>query len=236
VDGRPTLVSNVETLANLPLLTALGVPAYRGAGTERSPGTFLLTLGGRVTRPGLYELPFGTTLRTAVESLGGTTGTPTGFLMGGYFGGLLNERGLDLPLDYDTVAAEGSGLGCGAVTVLDARDCPVRVAADVMAYFDRGNAGQCGSCFNGTAAMSATLSALLGQAAVDEDLDRLRRWSVTLRGRGACATLDGAAALAASLPREFPDTVRAHLDGRCPLCRTEDRAAPPAPLRSQRCA
>ncbi|HEY3684722.1 MAG TPA: NADH-ubiquinone oxidoreductase-F iron-sulfur binding region domain-containing protein [Streptosporangiaceae bacterium] len=221
VAGRPTLVSNVETLANLPLLT--GGP----------PGTFLLTLGGRVANPGLYELPFGTPMRTAIEALGGTTVRPAGYLMGGYFGGLLNARGGDLPLDYDALAAEGSGLGCGAVTVLGARDCPVHVAAEVMAYFDRSNAGQCGSCFNGTAAMSATLSALVAQTAADADLDRLRRWSATLRGRGACATLDGAAALAASLLREFPGAVRAHLDGSCPPCRTDSRIGRAAPFAVQ---
>lgn len=219
VAGRPTLVSNVETLANLPLLTAMGVSAYREAGTERSPGTFLLTLGGRVARPGLYEIPLGTPMRAAIETLGGVAVPPAGFLMGGYFGGLLNERGRDLPLDHDTTTAEGAGLGCGAVTVLGPEDCPVHVAAEVMAYFDRGNAGQCGSCFNGTAAMSAILSALRTRAASSEDVDRLRRWSVTLKGRGACGTLDGAANLAASLLREFPDTVRAHLDGPCPRCR-----------------
>ncbi|MGW4796601.1 NADH-ubiquinone oxidoreductase-F iron-sulfur binding region domain-containing protein [Nonomuraea sp. NPDC004297] len=230
VAGRPTLVSNVETLANLPLITGMGVRAYREAGTERSPGTFLMTLGGRVERPGLYELPLGTMMRTAIESFGGTTGAPAGFLMGGYFGGLLNARGQDLALDYDTMAAEGSGLGCGAVTVLDARDCPVRVAAEVMAYFDRGNAGQCGSCFNGTAAMSAVLSALAAQTAAVADLDRLRRWSVTLKGRGACATLDGAAALAASLLREFPDAPAIHIEGSCPLCRAGERVGQSAPF------
>lgn len=230
VAARPTLVSNVETLAHLPLITGLGVPAYREAGTERSPGTFLLTLGGRVRRPGLYEVPLGTPMRTAIEQLGGATAAPAGFVMGGYFGGLLNARGMDIPLDHDATAAAGAGLGCGAVTVLGGDDCPVQVAAEVMAYFDRGNAGQCGSCFNGTAAMAATLSALLAQTAADADLDHLRRWSVTLKGRGACGTLDGASNLAASLLREFPDAVRSHLDGTCPLCRTGGRIRTTAPF------
>ena len=78
-------------------------------------------------------------------------------------------------------------------------DCPVAVAASVMAYFDRENAGQCGSCFNGTAAMSAVDGALRDGVATSEDLARLERWSVVLRGRGACATLDAATNVAASL-------------------------------------
>jgi NADH:ubiquinone oxidoreductase subunit F (NADH-binding) len=230
VDGRPTLVSNVETLANLPVLTRLGAGGYRALGTAGAPGTFLLTLGGRCAAPGLYELPLGTPMGAALDALGGTVDRPTGFLMGGYFGGLLNERGLDVALDYDATAAAGSGLGCGAVTVLGPRDCPVRVAAEVMAYFDRENAGQCGSCFNGTAAMSGTLAGLVAQAAGPEDVERLRRWSVQLVKRGACGTLDGAAHLAASLLREFPEAVQVHLDGGCADCAEGAEPAIAAPF------
>lgn len=230
VRGRPTLVSNVETLANLPILTRLGVDGYRAVGTEEAPGTFLMTLGGWVARPGLYELPLGTPMGAAIEALGGTDGTPPGFLVGGYFGGLVGERGAGLSLDYDTMSKQGIGLGCGAVTVLGPQDCFVHVAAEVMAYFDRTNAGQCGSCFNGTAAMSATLSALVAQTATGEDLERLRRWSVVLKGRGACGTLDGATQLAASLLREFPAAVQAHLDGSCPQCRLNGRVGDAAPF------
>jgi NADH:ubiquinone oxidoreductase subunit F (NADH-binding) len=98
-------------------------------------------------------------------------------------------------------------------------DCPVAVAASVLAYFDRENAGQCGSCFNGTAAMAAAAGALRDGAATTEDVDRLRRWSVVLRGRGACATIDAACNVAASLLDQFPDEVVHHLGGACPNCR-----------------
>src|SRR5690606_31197901 len=145
VEGRPTLVSNVETLANLPYLAAHGPAWYRSAGTERTPGTFLLTLGGACARPGLYEVPFGPRLGDVVEDLGGAFGDPSGFLMGGYFAGLLNRRGLEIPLEYAALADAGSGLGCGAVTVLGDHDCAVAVASVVMAYFDKESAGQCGS-------------------------------------------------------------------------------------------
>ena len=86
-------------------------------------------------------MPFGITLGEAAESLGRPGGAPRGYLMGGYFAGLLNERGHALPLDYDVMAAEGSGLGCGSVTVLGPEDCPVGVAAQLLAYFARENAG-----------------------------------------------------------------------------------------------
>ena len=88
-----------------------------------------------------------------------------------------------------------------------------------MAYFDRENAGQCGSCFNGTAAMSAVTEALRDGVATSEDLARLERWSVVLRGRGACATLDAATNIAASLLSAFPQVVDRHLQNACESCR-----------------
>jgi NADH:ubiquinone oxidoreductase subunit F (NADH-binding) len=87
-----------------------------------------------------------------------------------------------------------------------------------MAYYDRENAGQCGSCFNGTAAMAAATAALRDGVATDEDVARLERWSVVLRGRGACGTLDGATNIAASLLRQFPTAVARHLAHECVAC------------------
>lgn len=217
VDGRPTLVSNVETLANLPWIRRLGAAGYRAAGTERSPGTFLMTLTAD-GRTGLYEVPFGTTLRALLGRAGEDAGTVRGLLMGGYFGGVVTADALDLPLEYDSFAARGSGLGCGAVSLIGPQVCPVAVTAAVMSYFAKENAGQCGSCFNGTAAMSAVLDALRERRAGPADLDRLRGWSTGLRGRGACGTLDGAANIAAALLREFPETVAAHANGICAPC------------------
>ena len=209
VVGCPTMVSNVETIANLPRIAT---------GGDDGPETFLMTLSGDCPQPGLFEVPFGGTLGEVAETLGGLTSAPRGYLMGGYFAGLLNSRGHGLALDYDVFAAEGSGLGCGAVVVLGPEDCPVGVAAQVLAYFDRNNAGQCGSCFNGTAAMSGVVSALAHGAAGQPDVDRLRAWTASLPGRGACGTLDGAANVARSLLREFPGDVLAHIQDRCAPC------------------
>lgn len=230
VDGRPTLVCNVETLANLPFIHHQGAERFREVGTDLAPGTFLLTLNGNIRRPGLYEVALGTQLGDLLDLVGGPAQEVTGALMGGYFAGMLGPHALDLPLDYDQLAAAGSGLGAGAVTILGSRDCPVDLAADLMAYFDRENADQCGSCFNGTAAMSAVLSALRSHAAEPSDVDRLRRWSQDLRGRGACATLDGATNIAASLLREFPDTITRHLDGTCSICAASPGGSAPGPF------
>jgi NADH:ubiquinone oxidoreductase subunit F (NADH-binding) len=218
VEGRPTLVSNVETLANLPFLQRHGSAAFRSQGSPMSPGTFLATITGAGRPPALYELPHGLAFTELLALHGVSPDQVRGALMGGYFAGLLNRRVLETTLDHETMRALGSGLGCGAISVIT-DDCPVAVAASVLAYFDRENAGQCGSCFNGTAAMAAAAGALRDGAATVEDVDRLRRWSVVLRGRGACATLDAACNVAATLLDQFPDEVARHLEGGCPDCR-----------------
>lgn len=217
VGGLPTVVSNVETLANLPFIHRHGAVAYRSVGTDGSPGTFLATVTGAGRAPGLYEVPFGVPAAELVALHGIDAGRVQGAVMGGYFAGLLDRRVLDGALDHESLRSAGSGLGCGAVSLIT-DECPVAVAASVLAYYDRENAGQCGSCFNGTAAMAAAATALRDGVADAEDLARLQRWSVVLRGRGACATLDAACNIAASMLAMFPDDVSRHLDGQCPRC------------------
>lgn len=217
VGELPTLVSNVETLANLPYLQRHGSAAFRSLGTSLSPGTFLVTLSGASRPPGLYEIPHGLAFTELLALHGISPEQVRGALLGGYFAGLLDRSVLDATLDHESLRGLGSGLGNGAIAVLT-DDCPVAVAASVLAYFDRENAGQCGSCFNGTAAMAAVAGALRDGVATDEDLARLRRWSVVLRGRGACQTLDAATNIAASLLDRFPDPVQHHLDNGCQTC------------------
>jgi NADH:ubiquinone oxidoreductase subunit F (NADH-binding) len=218
VGGHPTLVSNVETLACLPFLHQHGARPFRAAGTSSSPGTFLLTLSGAGRPPVLYEIPHGLAFTELLALHGVSAEQVRGALTGGYFCGLLNREILDAKLDHETMRRLGGGLGCGAVSILT-QDCPVAVAASVMAYFGRENAGQCGSCFNGTVAMAAVTEALRDGVASPQDLTRLQRWSVVLRGRGACATLDGATNVAASLLRAFPQPVARHLENDCAACR-----------------
>lgn len=210
VEGGPTLVLNVETLARLPAIAA-------GGHTD----SVLVTVSGAVRSPSLREVACGTRIGEVVEAMN----EPRAFLMGGYFAGLLGPRVLDLPLDFNALREEGTGLGCAAIGVVGPHDCPVAAAADVMAYFDRENAEQCGPCIRGTAAMAHALRELTDGTATDDRLHRLRGWSSALRGRGACATLDGACNLVSSLLREFPALVEAHRDAPCPICAAV-RAAP----------
>lgn len=227
IGGRPTLISNVETLAHLTLAWRLGADGFRALGTDDSPGTFLLTLGGATNSPGLYEVPFGVSLRDVLQWIGDDPSQVAGALVGGYFAGVVGERVLDTVLDYDEFRSIGSGLGCGAFALLDGTVCPVDVSSAVMTYFARENAGQCGACFNGTAAMSALLQALRDFRAERPDVERLRSWSVSLRGRGACGTLDGATNIAASLLSEFPDAVAGHLENKCESCSSGRRLSDP---------
>jgi NADH:ubiquinone oxidoreductase subunit F (NADH-binding) len=217
VGGLPTQVSNVETLAHLPYLQQHGSADYRGEGTSGSAGTFLVTVTGGGRPPGLYEIPYGLAVTDLLAHHGVAIDRVRGVLMGGYFAGLLNSEVLDATLDHETLRRLGSGLGCGAISVIT-DECPVAVAAAVMSYFERENAQQCGSCFNGTAAMAAVTAALRDGTATGDDLTRLERWSVVLRGRGACATLDAATNIAASLLVKFPQEIARHLDGGCADC------------------
>jgi NADH:ubiquinone oxidoreductase subunit F (NADH-binding) len=222
VRGGPTLVQNVETLAHVPFIATHGSHEYRRVGTADAPGTFLLTAGGACGAPGVYELPLGVPLEEAFDAVaGGFADEPTGFVMGGYFAGLLGPRGAGLALDHRSLREAGSGLGCGAITVLGADECPVDVALAIGTYFAAQSAQQCGACINGTVAMRDALWRLAGSEPDPADVKRLGDWSVRLRGRGGCALLDGAATLVGSLLAEFPDDVAAHLDGACGRCRAE---------------
>lgn len=207
VGGRPTLVSNVETLAHAAWIARNGATAYREYGTDSSPGTFLVTLRGACERPGVYEVPFGQSIAELFEVAGGFTSQPQAFVMGGWFGGVLGAHRAELACCYDAVRDVGSGLGCAAVTVLGSDDDPLGIAADVAGWYADESAQQCGVCVKGTAAIRDTLRMLRENKACSTDRDKLVRWGQSLPRRGACAFLDGAAAWARTVVDELPEQV-----------------------------
>ncbi|WP_407840868.1 NADH-ubiquinone oxidoreductase-F iron-sulfur binding region domain-containing protein [Streptomyces sp. DSM 116496] len=217
VGGAPTLVSNVETLARIALTAAL--PGLRQA-IARST---LVTLSGGSATPVLTEVPYGVPLRTLAAELGAPDAA--GALMGGLFGGLVDARALDLPLEPGALAAADTALGCAAIRFLAAGTCPVGTAADAVGHLAVESARQCGVCVSGTAAVRDAVYALAAGTAGPDTLVHLDRWSRGLPGRGACGLLDAAAGLAGSLLRAFPERVRSHLRGPCPGCA---RASSPA--------
>lgn len=212
VDELPTLVSNVETLAHAAWVARHGGEAFARAGTADSPGTALVTLSGACGRPGVYEIPFGVSVRDLVDTLGGGfTSEPRGLAIGGWFGGLTGQAGLDLSCEFGACKSAGNGWGCGAITVLGEADDPIQFAARLAQWYEGESARQCGVCIKGTAAIASTLKTLAQHGATQTDKDNLVRWGQILPGRGACAFLDGAAALSRTLVSNFPVEVAAAL-------------------------
>jgi NADH:ubiquinone oxidoreductase subunit F (NADH-binding) len=169
VSGLPTLVQNVETLAHAAMIA-------RDAG----PPSLLVTISGACSHPGLYELSPTTTIAEALGYAGGDLADIRGVLMGGYFSSLLNRRALELPLEYDALRAERSGIGCGAMLALNSAHCPVGATTAVLRYFAAASSRQCGACINGTQAMASACERLEAGHAEEGDIERLQRWAVSL--------------------------------------------------------
>ncbi|MDX6513403.1 MAG: hypothetical protein QOE36_2907 [Gaiellaceae bacterium] len=214
--GRPTLVQNVETLANLGLIARYGPDWFRELGTDDEPGSALVTVRGAVRRPGVAEVPIGASLRSVVELCGGLTAAPQAVLVGGYFGSWLSEHDFDVRLSDAGLRPYGAGLGAGTIVVLPASVCGVAETARVASYLARESAGQCGPCVFGLASVAAALNTIdrrepLAAAA----LERLPRLGSQISGRGACAHPDGALRFVSSALEVFAHEVEHHLAGRC---------------------
>jgi NADH:ubiquinone oxidoreductase subunit F (NADH-binding) len=206
VDGLPTLVQNVETLAHVALL----------ARDPQAGDTFLATVSRRGEEPLLAEVPYGVRLGELVEWYGAEPGELRGVMAGGLFGGLLAAP-WSLPLTHEAFRSVGSGLGCGAFALVGADECPVDAAAEAVTFLAAESSRQCGVCINATAGLAEVLRALGSGTADRERLARMAGWTEKVPGRGACALVDAACRMAASLLREFPAEVEHHLAHPCPL-------------------
>jgi NADH:ubiquinone oxidoreductase subunit F (NADH-binding) len=216
VRGRPTLVQNVETLANVPLISAHGVEWFRAMGTTDLPGTILVTLSGAVARPGVYEVPGGAEIGWILEQSGGLPPGETlqALLPGGYFSGWLDATSIHqrASLTPGSLRRFGAALGTAAVTVVPGSVCGLAQAAALLRFFARESARQCGPCTLGTAAMADILERVLRGQPERDDLTRLRRYSEEmLPGRGACGHLDGATTAARTALTVFHDEIEQHL-------------------------
>jgi NADH:ubiquinone oxidoreductase subunit F (NADH-binding) len=207
VGGLPTLVQNVETLAHVALL----------ASEPTAGDTFLATVSGAAHEPSLIEVPLGVRLGDVVASYAAAPASLRGAAVGGLFGGLL-AKPWSVPLTHSSFRDVGSGLGVGAVALLGADDCPVDAAADGVAFLAAESSRQCGVCINATAGMRDILAALRRGECGPDQVERMAGWTEKVPGRGACALVDAAARMAASLLREFPAEVEAHLAAACPRC------------------
>ncbi len=203
VAGRPTLVQNVESLAQTALIARHGDGWYREAGRAETPGTALVTVTGG-SRPGVVEIDLGTTIGELAEWAGVAASAGSPVLLGGYFGGLVaGEDAWRLPLDPAILRRSGTAFGAGVVAFMGDETCGVTTTARIMDYMAGSSAAQCGPCVFGLRAIAdASARVATGQARQD-DLPRLRGWSQSIAGRGACRLPDGATGLLASSLRVY---------------------------------
>jgi NADH:ubiquinone oxidoreductase subunit F (NADH-binding) len=216
VDRRPTLVQNVETLAQLALLARHGAGWFRSVGTADEPGTFLATISGAVERPGVFELEHGLPLGDALAMAGGGTEPLQAVLAGGYHGAWLPLPGLaGLPLTRLAMRPYGASPGAGVLVALPASACPVAETAVIVRYLAGQSARQCGPCLNGLPTLADTVERLARRGRDPQLPAELERLSRLVEGRGACHHPDGTVRLVRSLLRTFGPEVAAHLAGRC---------------------
>jgi NADH:ubiquinone oxidoreductase subunit F (NADH-binding) len=213
VDGRPTLIDNVETLAHLALIAAWGAGWFREVGTPTDPGSTLVTVGGAVNRPGVYEIALGSPLHDVLD-LAGLIRPASAALIGGYFGAWVPLPAADrLPVSHDPGGPDRATVGAGVIVALPPTACGLAETARVFGYLAGESAGQCGPCRFGLPAVAEQLWQLargrLDPSGYHQLAGRLR----VIAGRGACRHPDGAIRLADSALRVFAHDVRTHLNG-----------------------
>jgi NADH:ubiquinone oxidoreductase subunit F (NADH-binding) len=214
VGGRPTLVLNAETLAQVGLVARHGAAWFRSAGTPDDPGTSLFTVTGSVAHSGVVEAPRGTSLRDVLAATEPVR--PTAVLVGGYHGAWVPTSSLDVPLTRTALAPWNAAVGAGVLHVLDDGTCPLRFAADVVDYLAGESAQQCGPCLNGLPHLAKNLHRLASGVRDPRLPAEIARMARPVTGRGACAHPDGSARFVASTLDVFRDHVAAHLEGWCP--------------------
>ena len=216
----PTIVNNVETLACVPYILREGFGEFAKYGTERSKGTKVFALAGKVNNVGLVEVPMGTTLRELIYDIGG--GIPNGkkfkaIQTGGPSGGCLTAEDLDAAIDYDNLVAKGSMMGSGGAIVMDEDNCMVDVAKFYMDFICDESCGKCSPCRIGTKRMLEMLTKITDGTATLEDLDKLNALAENIKADSLCALGQTAPNPILSTLSHFRDEYMAHiLDKKCP--------------------
>lgn len=220
VSGRPTLVQNVETLAHLALIARFGSQWFRGMGTEQFPGSMLVTLTGLHAGPVVVEAPLGLPLRDVLGLSPGAESEYRGALLGGYGGGWVSMPTLlDMDLTEASARKRNATLGAGVVVLLPRSVCPLVEVARVVRYMERQQAGQCGPCVHGLAALDEALRSLaLHPKSLRGRLEPILELCALVEGRGGCRHPDGVARFVRTACSVFSDEVATHLrHGPCRL-------------------
>ena len=217
--GKPTIINNVETLANIPYILREGAAKFASIGTEKSKGTKVFALGGKVKNVGLVEVPMGTTLRELVYDIGG--GIPNNkqfqaIQTGGPSGGCLTINDLDTPIDYDNLIAKGSMMGSGGAIVMDEDNCMVDVAKFYLGFICDESCGKCSQCRIGTKRLLEILDRITDGKGEMEDIDKLYALSKSLQVGSLCGLGQTAANPVLSTLSKFREVYERHIvDKRC---------------------
>jgi NADH:ubiquinone oxidoreductase subunit F (NADH-binding) len=211
VDGRPTLIDNVETLCHLAQIARWGPTWFRGQGTADEPGTMLLTLSGAIGRRGVCEIPIGMPMHRVIQAAEPTHEIGA-VLVGGYYGTWLSaEHARWVTMDNAALRTIDSALGCGALIGLPAAACGVVETARVLNWLAGETAGQCGPCVHGLAAIAGGMKDLAVGTASTNTLRLLQHWGSQIEGRGACSFPDGAVRLMRSALKVFESDIARHI-------------------------
>ena len=217
---RPTVLNNVETYANIPQIINKGVEWFRSMGTEKSKGTKVFALGGKIKNTGLVEVPMGTTLRQIIEEIGG--GIPNGKKFkaaqtGGPSGGCIPAHLIDTPIDYDNLLEIGSMMGSGGLIVMDEDNCMVDIARFFLDFTVDESCGKCTPCRVGTKRLLELLDKIISGNGELEDLDRLEELSNYIKSASLCGLGQTAPNPVLSTLRYFREEYIAHIvDKKCP--------------------
>ncbi len=218
--GKPTVLNNVETYANIPQIILKGADWFNSFGTEKSKGTKVFALGGKINNTGLVEIPMGTTLREVVFEIGG--GIPNGKQFkaaqtGGPSGGCIPAEHLDIPIDYDNLIAIGSMMGSGGLIVMDEDNCMVDIAKFFLEFTVDESCGKCTPCRIGTKRMYEMLEKITSGKATMEDLDELEKLCYYIKDNALCGLGQTAPNPVLSTLKFFKDEYIAHVqDKKCP--------------------
>jgi len=223
--NRPTVLNNVETWANVPVIIERGAKWFASIGTERSKGTKVFSLAGRINNTGLVEVPMGIPLRKLIYDIGG--GIPGGkkfkaVQTGGPSGGFIPEELLDIPVDFDKLYEAGSMMGSGGMVVMDETSCMVDVARYFMEFLQNESCGKCTPCREGTRAMLEILTRICEGKGEEGDIETLEELATAVADASLCALGGTAPNPVLSTLRYFRDEYEAHIrDKRCPagVCR-----------------
>lgn len=218
--GCPTVINNVETFANVPCIISMGPDVYRSVGTEKSKGTKIFSLTGKVNNTGLVEVPMGVTIRDVVFDIGGGIPKNRRFKavqMGGPSGGCIPEKFLSLPIDYDSLQEIGAIMGSGGMVVMDENTCMVEVARYFLSFTAEESCGQCSPCRIGTRQMLNILTRITSGQGTMADLDKLNRIALQVKATSLCGLGQTCSNPVLSTLRHFRHEYEAHiLAKRCP--------------------